>query len=168
MHTLYLLSVWLHLLAAIVWIGGMFFLVLVVVPWLRGSGDRNAGVFLRETGRRFRNVGWACFAVLAATGLFNLWIRGVRPASFTDPAWLDSSFAQVVLFKLATFASVLAISAVHDFRLGPQATRAMELDPRSAESGALRRRASMLGRLNVLLALALVAGGVMLVRGTPW
>ena len=47
----------LHILAAIVWIGGMSFLVLVVVPWLRKKGGgTDAGRFLRETGERFRNV----------------------------------------------------------------------------------------------------------------
>ena len=57
MHALYLLSVWIHILAATVWIGGMSFLVLVVVPWLRRGGRVEAAVFLRETGERFRNVG---------------------------------------------------------------------------------------------------------------
>ena len=40
-------------------------------------------------------------------------------------------------------------------------------DPRSARAAALRRRASVLGRLNAVLALVLVALGVMLVRGVP-
>lgn len=78
MHALYLLSVWVHILAATVWLGGMLFLVLVVVPWLRKGGGTDAAVFLRETGERFRSVGWGCFFVLLITGTFNLWFRGVR------------------------------------------------------------------------------------------
>ena len=78
MHALYLLSVWVHILAATAWVGGMFFLVLVVVPWLRKGEGSNAAVFLRETGERFRSVGWACFGLLLVTGTFNLWVRGVR------------------------------------------------------------------------------------------
>ena len=58
MHALYLFSVWLHILAATAWIGGMFFLVLVVVPWLRRGNERqDAATFLQETGERFRAVG---------------------------------------------------------------------------------------------------------------
>ncbi len=67
MHSLYLLSVWVHILAATVWIGGMLFLVLVVVPWLRKGTRSDAAVLLRETGERFRNVGWICFVVLLIT-----------------------------------------------------------------------------------------------------
>ncbi|HKP61768.1 MAG TPA: CopD family protein [Polyangiales bacterium] len=167
MNTLYLISVWLHILAATVWIGGMTFLVLVVVPWLREGGRAQGAVFLRETGARFRNVGWVCFAIVLVTGSFNLWVRGVRPASFVQSAWLGSPFGTLVLWKLGVFAAVLLLSSVHDFVLGPRATVAIARDPQSIEAQALRRRASYAGRANVLLALVLVAIGVMLVRGLP-
>ena len=113
MHALYLLSVWLHILAATVWIGGMSFLVLVVVPWLRRGGRVEAAVFLRETGERFRNVGWSCFLLLAATGTFNLWVRGVRLSDFGRAEWLTSPFSKTVLLKLGVFALVLTVSVVH-------------------------------------------------------
>ena len=101
------------------------------------------------------------------TGTFNLWVRGVRLADFTRAEWLDSSFGKTTLLKLAVFAVVLVISGIHDFILGPRATAAIAEDPRSARAAALRRRASVLGRLNAVLALVLVALGVMLVRGVP-
>lgn len=165
MRTLYLLSVWTHILAATVWIGGMLFLVLVVVPWLRKGGRVEAGAFLRETGERFRNVGWICFGLVLVTGTFNLWVRGVRLQDFGDRDWLSSSFGHVVVIKLALFLGVLLVSAIHDFVIGPRATKAISRDPNSAETRSYRRLASLLGRVNVLLALALVAAGVMLVRG---
>jgi uncharacterized membrane protein len=167
MHTLYLASVWLHILAATVWLGGMFFLVLVVVPWLRRSDGVNAGAFLRETGERFRNVGWACFGVLLVTGTFNLWVRGVRLSDFAQHEWRSSPFGSTVLLKLGVFLVVLAVSGLHDFIIGPRATAALAKAPRSAEAQRARRRASLMGRGNVLFALLLVALGVMLVRGVP-
>lgn len=165
---LYLVSVWLHILAASTWFGGMAFLVLVVVPWMR-QGDRARGaVLLRETGTRFRDVGWVCFAIVLVTGTFNLWVRGVRLGDFTRAEWLASPFGKAVVLKLCVFALMLAVSAVHDFSLGPRATRAIERDPRSVEAEQLRRQASLLGRANVLFALVLIALGVVLVRGAPW
>jgi putative copper resistance protein D len=167
MHTLYLISVWLHVLAATAWVGGMFFLVLVVVPWLR-SGDRAiAGKFLRETGERFRTVGWVCFVIALVTGTFNLYVRGVRFSSFVDPVWLRSDFGKAVLAKLGFFTAVLVLSAIHDFSVGPRAARVIERDPDAPEAHSLRRQASMMGRLNAMLGLVLVAFGVMLVRGCP-
>ena len=168
MHALYLLSVWLHVLAAAVWIGGMLFLVLVVVPWLRAGARSDAASFLRETGRRFRTVGWTCFVVLLVTGTFNLWVRGVRLSDFGRAEWLLSPFGQTVLVKLAAFLLVLLVSAVHDFLVGPRATKAIAADPRSPRALIERRRASLLGRSNIVLALVLVAAGIMLVRGVPW
>ena len=168
MHVLYLLSVWLHILAATAWIGGMFFLVLVVVPWLRHNPGTDAGAFLRDTGLRFRSVGWVCFAVLLVTGSFNLWTRGVRFGSFLDADFRQSPFGHSVLVKLSLFTAVLVVSAIHDFGVGPRATEAIAADPRSVESQRLRRQASWLGRINALLALALVAVAVTLVRGVPW
>lgn len=167
MHTLYFISVALHILAATIWIGGIAFLVLVVVPWLRSGSRVAAGAFLRETGLRFRNVGWTCFGVLIVTGTFNLWYRGVRPWHFIDPAWLRSSFGSAIALKLAVFAAVLGISVIHDFSVGPRATRALEQDPTGPEAARLRRQASLLGRANALLALALLVIAVAIVRGWP-
>ncbi len=168
MHALFVVSVWLHILAAIAWVGGMFFLVLVVVPWLRRGGGIDAGRFLHETGVRFRNVGWACFGVLLVTGLFNLGYRGVRPTHLVDPSWLATPYARAVLAKLGLFALILLVSAVHDFAIGPRATRVLRESPGSEEALALRRRASLLGRFNALLALAIVFVAVVLVRGWPF
>jgi len=58
--------------------------------------------------------------------------------------------------------------AIHDFSVGPKATAALQRDPGSAESEALRRRASLMGRGDALLSLLLVALAVTLVRGWPW
>ncbi len=168
MYALYLVSVWLHILAATAWIGGMFFLVLVVVPWLKKGHREVGGAFLRQTGEGFRLVGWACFALLLVTGTFNLWVRGVRFESFVDPSWLASPFGRAVLVKLALFTVVVVVSAVHDFSVGPRASRAMEQAPTSPEAERLRRQASKMGRANALLALGLVAAAVVIVRGWPF
>jgi putative copper export protein len=167
MTALYVLSVWLHILAATVWIGGMLFLVLVVVPWLRKQDRAVAAKLMRETGTRFRTVGWWAFAVLIVTGSFNLYCRGVRLGDLTDATWLTSPFGRAVAMKLALFVLVLAMSVVHDFVLGPRSTRVAEKDPRSPEALALRAAASWMGRVNVLLAFAIVALAVIIVRGWP-
>jgi uncharacterized membrane protein len=164
-HALYLFSVWLHILAASAWLGGTFFVTFVVVPWLRRGGREHAGIFLRETGERFRVVGWTCFSVLLLTGSFNLWARGVRLADFVRPEWLSSPFGKTIVSKLCAVALVFVVSGCHDFVLGPRAARALELDRESPAAAKLRQFARVLGRVNALLALAIVALAVILVRG---
>lgn len=167
MQLAYLTSVWLHILAATAWVGGMLFLVLVVVPGLRQGDRANTAAFLRQTSERFRSVGWVCFAVLVLTGSFNLWVRGVRFIDLTRGEWLASPFGHLVWVKLIVFATVLGVSAVHDFVLGPRAMRTILRDPASSAAQTERRRAALMGRLNLLLAFVLVALGVMIVRGVP-
>jgi len=168
MFTLYLLSVWLHVMAATIWIGGLFFLMLVVVPWLRSGASAEPARLLRETAGRFRTVAWACFAILLVTGTFNLWMRGVRPANFVSADWLVSPYGSVVVAKLVVFLVLIALSARHDFVIGPKAAAAIQQAPQSPETARLRREASLHGRVNALLALVLVALAVMIVRGRPW
>ena len=143
------------------------FLVRVVVPWLRSGRREQAALFLRETGERFRTVGWICFAILIATGAFNLSVRGVRLRDLFDLQWYATGFGRALAWKLGLIAVVLVLSAVHDFHFGPRATVALEKDPSSAESRRLRRAASLFGRANLLLALLIFALGVVLVRGWP-
>jgi len=168
MSLLYVVSVWIHILAAITWIGGMFFLVLVVVPWLRRGDRAQAAAFLRDTGFRLRKVGWTVFAILIVTGSFNLCFRGVRLRDLVDPEWLATPFGRAIGYKLAAFAVVLALSVVHDFFVGPQAAIEGAKDPDGPRAKRLRRLASLLGRANVVLALLIVWLAVVVVRGWPW
>jgi putative copper export protein len=94
-------------------------------------------------------------------------MRGVRLPDFLQTDWLTSAFGRIVLLKLSLFAVILAVSAIHDFAVGPRAASALEQDPQSAIAQSLRRRASLLGRLNVLLGLVAIFVGVMIVRGLP-
>jgi putative copper export protein len=59
--------VFLHVLAATVWVGGQLSLA-VLVPVLR----RAAAEASRAAARRFNAVAWPAFAVLVATGVWNV------------------------------------------------------------------------------------------------
>jgi uncharacterized membrane protein len=166
----YQISVYLHILAAIVWIGGMLFLGLVVVPATRGLPPPERGRLFVAVGRRFRAVGWVAIAVLLVTGVVNLRERGVTWHAFTSGQLWDSRFGQILAVKLALVAIMIALSLFHDFVLGPRLTRVLtHPGPDAALAAAnLRRRTSWLARLSTLLGLLVVAAAVALVRGLPW
>lgn len=135
---------WLHVVAAMMWIGGMLFIALVLMPATRRLEDAALRARLIHTiGLRFRTVGWIAIAVLVATGVGNLW---------HDPALLATGRLRV---KLGLVALSIVLSAVHDFDVGPRAG-APGADPR------LRVRASWLARLNVLVVLLIVLLGASL------
>ena len=69
--------------------------------------------------------------------------------------------------KLVVVTTILGISVLHDFRVGPRATRLLRESPESAEARRYRNLARAIGRANVLLALVAIALGVLLVRGLP-
>ncbi len=158
--TAYVVSVYLHILAAATWVGGIIFLVAVVVPSLRRAPNP---ALLREAVFRFRTVGWIAFAVLLATGLYNLHVRGIGWSELTDPAFRATSSGKALLVKLACFAVVIALQAVHDFSIGPRALAAMEQG--SPEAQRLRKQAGWFGRINGLITLVIVFCAVVVVRG---
>lgn len=65
--TLDTLRLSLHVLAATVWVGGQFTLA-GLVPGLREVGDDVP----RTVARRFNRIAWPAYAVLVATGIWNL------------------------------------------------------------------------------------------------
>lgn len=166
---MYQLSVYIHILSAIVWIGGMFFLTLVGVPALRPLPAVERGRLLGLLAFRFRTVGWVSLGLLIITGVINTTYRGVTWELIFSGEFFQSTFGQALSYKLALVTAILVMSVVHDFVIGPISVRLLE-DPATAtgpRTAALRRQASWLARLNMLFALLVVALGVVLVRGLP-
>jgi putative copper resistance protein D len=168
MRFFYLLSVWLHILAAATWLGGMLFLALVVVPSLRRPEYQSmAAPFVHRLGVRFRWLGWLCLGLLILSGTFNLIYRGYGWDDLWSGRLWQGPFGQALGIKLFLVAVILVLSAMHDFRIGPRATALWQANPASPEAKRWRRQASWIGRLNLILALVVVALAVILVRGWP-
>ena len=71
-----LLVRFLHLAAALTWVGGMLFVALVLVPVARRLEDPLLRRRLvHAAGVRFRAVGWIAIGLLLATNLVNIWLR---------------------------------------------------------------------------------------------
>jgi putative copper resistance protein D len=161
---LYLANVYAHILAAMVWIGGSAFIALVIAPLMRRRAGADTSA-LRAAALRFRTVGWISLAVLAATGMANLALRGIGLSDLLTGAAFRGSAGHALAGKLILVAIMLAISGFHDFRWGPAAVRAMEADPGSPAAERGRRMAARIGRFVFLLGLLIVGAAVLFVRG---
>lgn len=165
MPALYYANVTVHVLAAMLWLGGMFFLGVVGAPVLRSIEPPPLRQRLfQELGTRFRLVGWWAIAVLVLTGIVNLYYRGWL---HWDGVWGSAAFwrtgtGHALAAKLSIVVIMISTSAVHDFIHGPRAGQA---PPGSPASLAFRRRAALFARVNAILGVLLIIAAVRLVRG---
>src|SRR5690242_18736621 len=141
---LYRVSVWLHLIAACAWVGGILFFAVVLAPVVRQQEPARAAALVRAVGRRFRSLGWVSLGALAVTGATNLLSRYSLADLATAVFW-TSPFGTVLTTKLALVAAVILVTIVHD-AAGVRAAAAAARDPGARETAQLRRLASWLGR----------------------
>lgn len=156
MSTAYILSVYLHIICAAFWIGGMLFLPLVLLPGIKNHPDRVT--LLYKTGINFRFYGWIVLVLLILTGIGNLYYRGLP---FTWEFFSTSDYGHLLGYKVLLFVTMLAISGVHDFYLGKRALEDFQQQP----DPKFRKIASWTGRINLILALVIAFMGVALSRG---
>ncbi len=102
-HALDVTRLFLHVLAATVWVGGQLTLA-ALVPALRPLG----GEVTRTAARRFRRVAWPAFAVLVATGVWNL--AALPAQERNETGTLTVKLAAVLVSGGAAFAHERATS----------------------------------------------------------
>ncbi|MCF6213525.1 MAG: CopD family protein [Flavobacteriaceae bacterium] len=153
---MYLISVFIHIICAAFWIGGMLFLPLVLLPSIKNHPDRL--LLLQETGIRFRFVGWIALLILAVTGVLNMYLRGLP---LTWDYITQSSYGNLLGIKLLLFIAMLIIGGVHDFYIGQKSIEEMKI----SDNGSLKQMARWSGRVNIVLALSMAFIGVSLSRG---
>ena len=142
-----------HLLAAIVWVGGTVALVFVAVPPVQQLEGEARARLLREFGRRWRPIGWSALGVAVATGI----VLAVRAHAF-DSAPHD--FDWVLAVKGALVGLLVAGAYVHDFVLGPGLAQQV----REGKRQSLRPLLVGIGRANLLLTIAIPILGAALTQ----
>ncbi|MBI3761587.1 MAG: CopD family protein [Chloroflexi bacterium] len=155
------LSYWLHMLATIVWVGGLAMMALVAWPGAQkilGPGPTMAAL-VAEWQRRFNPLAWLSLAVLIATGLTQM-TANKNYAGFLNIA---NAWTAAILTKHIAVGGMIVIGAFMNGALQPALARLALLESRgkpAPEIEILRRRELALIRLNLacgILVLALTA-----------
>ncbi len=157
---MYILLSWLHLIAAVFWVGGMLFLSLVAVPLLKGSADPAlAQRWFIGVAKRFRKFVWIAIGILVPTGVFLL----SHQIDLFAPL---SSWPIVLIVKLIFVVLLIATSITHDRIIGPKVRGFKQKNQTEWTRGdrILVRWAPAIGRMTMILGLAVVLAGVILVR----
>jgi putative copper resistance protein D len=103
----------LHLLAAGAWLGALLPLVMLLAQARRDSSPEAVDV-ARAATLRFSVLGLSCVGTLLVTGVVNTWFL-----SGTVPALLGTLYGQLLLVKIALFATMIALASVNQRRLLP-------------------------------------------------
>jgi uncharacterized membrane protein len=140
-----------HVLAAIIWVGGTVALVFVAVPPAQRLEGELRARQLRELGRRWRPLGWSALGVAVATGIA---IAARDHAFDTTPR----DFDWVLAVKGVLVGLLVAGAYLHDYVLGPGLARQI----REGLPPSRRPLLVAIGRTNLLLTLAIPVLGVVL------
>ena len=139
-----------HLLAAVVWVGGSTALIFVGVPAIRTLDGEPRGRAMKELGLRWRPLGYGALGVAAVTGI----VLAARE-------WRHDTAFQVVFWtKAALFVCLVVVSYFHNFVLGPR----LQAEIRDGREQATRPTLVVVGWLSYSLTLALPILGVALQR----
>lgn len=150
-------ALFLHVIAAIFWVGGMLFLTLVVAPYLISIPDpKERAKIYQVVGTKYRLFGWVAIITLLVTGPVILYtLYGVNLDVATSQSFYGSGFGHALYLKLALVVIIVVSSLLHDFWLGPKAK----------SSPALSRYARIFGRGNLVIALLIVILAVIVRAG---
>jgi uncharacterized membrane protein len=146
-----LVSVWLHVLGVVVWIGGLGYQTHVLGPAAR----RGDAVVFADAARRGRPVAWTAIAVIALTGFYN--VTRLGPLERV----MESGAGLLLAGKFMLVLAAVALAAQRDFARVPELGRALA---GGEDPGATLRKIAWLDRLVLLLAVAIVYLGVAVSR----
>ena len=151
------LAYWLHMLATVVWIGGLAALSILVLPAARAALDLQAySSLLENLQKRLDPLGWFCLALLAGTGLIQM---SANP-NYHGFLAIDNRWAMAILVKHLVFIAMIGLSVYMTWWLLPG------LRPRCSTPGAwqdspgaggLQRQELLLMRLNLVLGVLILA-----------
>ena len=159
------LAYWLHMLATVVWIGGLVSLVILVLPAAKRVLEPDVfAQFLEALQRRLDPLGWLSLSVLLATGLIQM---SANP-NYDGFLTFSNRWATSILIKHVLFIGMIAVSAYMTWGLFPALRRNALLKAKGGDTldgGKLEKRESFLLRLNLILSV-LILGLTALARAS--
>ena len=154
---------WAHLIAASIWVGGSIFIGIVLAPLLKTISDSIEGrlSIMIRVGRKFNKIGVPSLIALIVTGIYNSVGFIVKPSLI-----LSTSYGIVLLIKIILVIILIITFAIHVRLIRSEIERKIESKQLSGEFlQKLRSKIIMLGRLTVILSLAILLMAALLHSG---
>jgi len=137
---------WLHLASAAIWVGGIFFIALVLLPVLAADGDTTARARALVTLLpRFSPWALGSVVVVMLSGIFN-----ADAHLFYLIQMVTTPYGLTLTAKIVLACAMVGISFMHAFRIRPRLQRALDREDKPAVTQLLRRLQRLLGIESVL------------------
>jgi uncharacterized membrane protein len=114
----------LHMLATVVWIGGLIYQSLFLLPVIRDLQETKSAHRLRERLRqRYQPAAWLSLAVLVGTGL----IQMAASPNYDGFLSIEKTWARAIFFKHLAIVVMILLAAYQSFIFYPQLSRKLLL-----------------------------------------
>ena len=144
MHkVLLIVSAWIHLIAAVVWVGGIFFILFVALPSAKKTLEQ-PGAFMGTLSKRFVPLANISILLIIVSGF----IMSLSSQSLSEIASLGNLRSQTLSAKSMI---ALIMTVIHFYRgliLTPKISKLMTEGGRSTEAGRLQRLSLNLVKAN--------------------
>ena len=153
------IAYWLHMLATVVWVGGLAALVLIVLPVVRKSVSGPAySDLMIQFQNRLQALSWFSLAVLTVTGMFQM----SSSPFYKGFLAVENVWAVAILVKHLTIGFMVLLSVYITWGISPELQRTAflrkagrELDTR--KQARLEKREELLLRVNLYLSMVVLA-----------
>ena len=146
-------SYFLHMIATVIWVGGIAVMAMVVYPGARRVLGDGAGALMAELHRRFSPLAMIALAALIVTGLAQMAVN----KNYEGFLSIANTWGVAILFKHLAFAVMTVIGAYSVWGVAPALARLALLEMKGKADGnelaALRKREERLNQLNFVCAL---------------
>ena len=149
------ISYWIHLLATIVWLGGIVVMIFIAWPAMQqGSLEANQWAIFQ---RRFQPWINASLVILLITGFYQM----TNDSNYTGFLRVDSTWAAAILLKHVAYGVMVIVTVIVQSYLYPAISRVSLLaekrpDLADAERAKLQRQEIRLLRINLLCAVTVL------------
>jgi len=157
------LTMWAHLVAASIWVGGSMFIGIVLAPLLKTISDSVEGrlAIMIRVGRKFNRIAIPSLLILIASGIYNSVNLFAKPSLF-----LSTNYGLVLVVKIILVIILIVTFAVHVRLIRSETERRIESGQLSSELlQKLRSKIIMLGRITVVVSVAILFTAALLHSG---
>ena len=156
---------WVHLSTIVVWLGGLFTVVFVLVPVLarKTTSPKEVAGLVEGVLKRFQRISREIIFLVFLSGVFNIILAGMaRGFSF------GSTYMQILTIKLLLFIVIIVVQAWQSSRLAPSfvaMAAEADVDSMGPASKRLQRRLYLTALLNLVLGVTVILLGLKLRYG---